>query len=163
MATITSTDQLGDTITCNFPPQRIVSLVPSQTELLFDLGLAEQIVGITRFCIHPAHKVEAVTKIGGTKRFDIEKIKALNPDLIIGNKEENYREGIEELKQNFPVWMSDIYTLNDSYDMMNGAAQITDRSNQGAALVKKIKDEFSSLQNFGGLVQLTLFGANPIW
>lgn len=150
MAPITLTDQLGDTITCNFPPQRIVSLVPSQTELLFDLGLKEQIVGITRYCLHPTGKVDAIEKIGGTKRFDIDKIKALNPDLIIGNKEENYREGIEELKQHFPVWMSDIYTLNDAYDMMEAVAHLTDRSNEGAALVKKIKEEFKNLENFEG-------------
>ncbi len=151
MATYTSTDQLGDTITCNFPPQRIVSLVPSQTELLFDLGLEKQIAGITRFCIHPADKVDSITKIGGTKRFDIEKIKALKPDLIIGNKEENYREGIEELKQHFPVWMSDIYTLEDAYSMMNEVAHITDRSNVGARLVEKIREEFNNLQSFGGI------------
>lgn len=72
-------------------PQRIISIVPSQTELLFDLGLAEHLVGITKFCIHPVHGVQSKVKIGGTKQLNIELIKSLQPDLIIANKEENDR------------------------------------------------------------------------
>src|SRR5690349_10451083 len=102
---LTSTDQLGNTIQLSAYPKRIISLVPSQTEFLFHIGLRDEIVGITRFCIHPKDKVGAVEKIGGTKRFIIEKIKNLEPDLIIGNKEENYEEGIAELQKHYPVWM----------------------------------------------------------
>src|SRR4051794_15298810 len=119
---IYSTDQLGNSIPIPAPPKRIISLVPSQTELLFDLGLQEQIVGGTRFCIHPAEGVKDKEKIGGTKRFNMEKIRALQPDLIIGNKEENYEEGIEELRKEYPVWMSDIYSLEDAYTMMKEVA-----------------------------------------
>src|SRR5688572_29051771 len=124
-------DQLGETIEINFPPKRIISLVPSQTEFLFDLGLDEEIVGITRFCIHPKEKVKAKEKVGGTKQFDIDKIKSLHSDLIIGNKEENYTDGIDELKKYFPVWMSDIYTLEDAYGMMNEVSRIVNRQTEG--------------------------------
>lgn len=86
---IRSNDQMGNELTISFPPKKIVSLVPSQTELLFDLGLHEEICGITKFCIHPEEKTKAIEKIGGTKKFNLEKIIALQPDLIIGNKEEN--------------------------------------------------------------------------
>src|SRR5579863_4514221 len=113
-----TTDQLGTRLDIKIPPERIISLVPSQTELLFDLGLEEQIVGVTRFCVHPAEKVAMKVKVGGTKRFDFEKIASLNPDLIIGNKEENYLEGIEALRKEYPVWMSDIFTLKDALDMI---------------------------------------------
>ncbi len=99
---IRSKDQLGDIIEIPFPPARIISLVPSQTEFLFEIGLEQEIAGVTRFCIHPAEKVKLKERVGGTKRFDIEKIKSLKPDLIIGNKEENYEEGILELKRDFP-------------------------------------------------------------
>lgn len=136
--TIQTTDQLGNNLTIPFPPQRIVSLVPSQTELLFDLGLEERIAGITRFCIHPADKMPHKQKIGGTKQFDIEKIKQLNPDLIIGNKEENYEEGIVELQQHFPVWMSDIYTLQDALDMMREVGRITDADTQAEGIINRI-------------------------
>jgi ABC-type Fe3+-hydroxamate transport system substrate-binding protein len=67
-------------------PKRIVSLVPSQTELLFDLGLEDSIVGITKFCVHPPHLKATKTIVGGTKNVKFEKIKALSPDIIICNK-----------------------------------------------------------------------------
>lgn len=142
MAFITSIDQLGNEIEVSFPPKRIISLVPSQTELLFDLGLKEEVVGVTRFCIHPQEKVNAKQKIGGTKQFNIEKIKSLQPDLIIGNKEENYQEGIEELRKHFPVWMSDIYTLEDSYNMMREVSRITNREAEGRRIIAEIRDSF---------------------
>ena len=145
MSLITSTDQLGNEVSISFPPRRIVSLVPSQTELLFDLGLDEEVVGITRFCIHPKQKVNGKQKIGGTKQFNIEKIKLLAPDLIIGNKEENYQQGIEELQSHFPVWMSDIYTLPDTYTMMHEVSKITNRENEGERIVTEIKDSFALL------------------
>jgi ABC-type Fe3+-hydroxamate transport system substrate-binding protein len=144
MSTIFTTDQMGDTLEINFPPKRIVSLVPSQTEFLFDLGLTEQIIGITKFCIHPEEVVGDKPKIGGTKRFNIEKIKSLNPDLIIGNKEENYRDGVEELKKQFPVWMSDIYDLEDAFAMMQEVSRITGRPQRGEEIMTEIRSAFNS-------------------
>jgi ABC-type Fe3+-hydroxamate transport system substrate-binding protein len=93
----TFTDQLGNQITVPFPPKRIISLVPSQTELLADLGLDKELVGITKFCVHPESWLKTKTIVGGTKKFNLDVIDSLNPDLIIGNKEENYLEFIEEL------------------------------------------------------------------
>lgn len=106
-------------------PQRIISLVPSQTELLFDLGLEDRIVGISKFCVHPKDKVKDYIKIGGTKKYKFDNIAELKPDLIIGNKEENYQEGINQLKKNYPVWMSDIFDLEDALDMMNKIGELT--------------------------------------
>jgi ABC-type Fe3+-hydroxamate transport system substrate-binding protein len=106
-------DQLNREITINFPSKRIISLVPSQTELLFDLGLNDEVVGITKFCIHPKDKFKSTTKIGGTKKLNIRKIIDLKPDLIIGNKEENQKEDIEVLMKEFPVWMSDFIAYTD--------------------------------------------------
>ena len=144
---IQSTDQLGNIHQITFPPKRIISLVPSQTEFLFDIKLDKEIVGITRFCIHPADKVGNKVKTGGTKKFDIEKIKSLQPDLIIGNKEENYVEGIEELSNHFPVWMSDIFTLNDAYAMMRELGRITDKQSEADSLVTGLEHAFNSFQN----------------
>src|SRR5438105_1939198 len=95
----------------HYPPKRIVSLVPSQTELLYDLGLNEEVIGITKFCVHPEHWFRNKERIGGTKKLNIEKIKLLNPDLIIANKEENLKEQINELEKIAPVWVSDIQTF----------------------------------------------------
>src|SRR5579872_5956185 len=90
-------DQLGRSVEFDFPPQRIISLVPSQTELLFDLGMADRVVGITKFCVHPNEWFLSKTRIGGTKKFQFDIIDSLQPDLVIGNKEENYEEGINQL------------------------------------------------------------------
>lgn len=128
-------------------PQRIISLVPSQTELLFDLGLEDRIVGVTKFCIHPQDIVKKYPKVGGTKKFNFEIIKALNPDLIIGNKEENYQEGIETLKKEYAVWMSDIVTLEDSLSMMNAVGELTDSENIADSFVKNIKESFEKQKN----------------
>lgn len=104
-------DQMGRRISLVKKPERIISLVPSQTEYLIDIGLEQQLVGLTKFCIHPNDLKKKKAIIGGTKNFHFDKIEALEPDLIIGNKEENYQEGIERLSEKFPVWMSDIYNL----------------------------------------------------
>src|SRR5688572_19191885 len=98
MPSRTCTDQLGNTIIISFPPQRIISLVPSQTELLSYLGLENRVIGVTKFCVHPASWQKSKEIIGGTKNFSIERIQSLKPDLVIGNKEENYVEGIEQIK-----------------------------------------------------------------
>jgi ABC-type Fe3+-hydroxamate transport system substrate-binding protein len=135
-------DQMGQEVILPLHPRRIISLVPSQTELLFDLGLNDEIVGMTRFCIHPADKIGEKARIGGTKNFDIDKIKELKPDLIIGNKEENYEEGITELKKHFPVWMSDIYTRDDAYQMMKAIGEITGKQNEATAIINEIKSGF---------------------
>ena len=93
------TDQLGNTHTFETTPKKIVSLVPSQTELLHDLGLEDRIVGITKFCVHPFHFKSTKKVVGGTKQVKIEKIRELQPDIIICNKEENTLEIVESLKE----------------------------------------------------------------
>jgi len=143
--TQTVIDQMGQEIPLPLHPKRIISLVPSQTELLFDLGLDDEIIGVTRFCIHPADKTSSKVRIGGTKNFDIDMIKELKPDLIIGNKEENYEEGISELKKFFPVLMSDIYTLDDAYQMMTAIGKITNKQKEADLLVKEIQSSFIDL------------------
>ncbi|PVY43180.1 ABC transporter substrate-binding protein [Pontibacter virosus] len=142
----TFTDQMSRTVTLPNSPQRIVSLVPSQTELLFDLGLDDCIVGVTKFCIHPKEKVKQKTMIGGTKNFKLELIDELQPDLIIGNKEENYEEGIASLQEKYPVWMSDIFTLKDALEMISQVGQLTGTEAKAQKLVKGIATGFDNLQ-----------------
>lgn len=155
------TDQLNRTISIYYPPRRIVSLVPSQTELLFDLGLDEQIVGITKFCIHPSWKVKTKTKVGGTKNFWVDIIQDLKPDLIIGNKEENYEEGIRLLEKDFPVWMSDIVTLPDALQMISSVAELTGTEVTASGLVNKIKDSFATIRKVAPKKVLYLIWKNP--
>lgn len=111
-------DQMGYSVSLPATPKHIVSLVPSITEMLYFFGCGLQIVGQTVFCIHPSSEFKKAVKVGGTKRLNIHKIRSLNPDLIIGSKEENTRESIETLQKEFPVWMSDIQDLDDAIRMI---------------------------------------------
>lgn len=138
-------DQMGRELILPKKPQRIVSLVPSQTELLFDLNLNSEVVGITKFCIHPEEWFRTKKRIGGTKQLNIELIRELQPDLIIGNKEENEKSQIEILQKEFPVWMSDISTLEDALQMIRGIGILTSASTLADQIVMQIKKNFKSL------------------
>ncbi|QMU31572.1 ABC transporter substrate-binding protein [Adhaeribacter radiodurans] len=128
-------------------PQRIISLVPSQTELLFDLGLKDKIVGITKFCVHPAQKIKSKSIIGGTKNFHFDVIDSLKPDLIIGNKEENYQAGVLQLKEKYPVWMSDISNLTTALSMIQQIGVLTSTQNKSQNITQKISDSFQKLNS----------------
>lgn len=139
------TDQLNRKLEILSVPKRIISLVPSQTELLYDLGLRDEVVGITKFCVHPEEWFRNKTRVGGTKKYDFEKIKTLQPDLIIGNKEENEQEQIEELMRNYNVWMSDIYTLKDTLNMIACLGILVEKNNEATNLKLKIESQFHQL------------------
>lgn len=134
-------------VSLHLPALRIVSLVPSQTELLFALGAGKSVVGITKFCTEPPEEVSSVAKVGGTKKFDFAAIAGLKPDLIIGNKEENYPEGIEQLAQDYPVWMSDIVSLDDSLEMIRQVGVLCGRSAEADAMATEIADSITVLTN----------------
>lgn len=129
-----------------WPPRRIVSVVPSQTELLADLGLEPEVVGISKFCVHPAEWFHKKTRIGGPKTLDPEKISALQPDLILGNKEENQQEQIEALAARFPVWMSDIRNLGQALEMIGAVGRLTGREEKANAIAAEIGEAFYGLQ-----------------
>ena len=126
--------------------KRIVSLVPSQTELLYDLGLEKEVVGITKFCIHPGQWYKTKPRIGGTKNIKIAAIKMLNPDLIIANKEENVKEQVEELAQDFDVLVTDINNLTDAINMINDIGELVGKANEALQISKKIENKFQRLQ-----------------
>lgn len=158
---ITIKDQMNFTIRLGASPNRIVSLVPSQTQLLHHLELEEEVVGITKFCVQPDGWFRSKTRVGGTKSIDIEKVKALKPDLIIGNKEENSIEDIEALKGIAPVWMSDIYTLDDSLEMIRSISAVTDKHEIGNNLIGRITNAFNDLEHY--LVGLEMRGKTALY
>lgn len=144
------TDQLNRSIFLPNPPKRIISLVPSQTELLVDLGLEDRIVGVTKFCVHPSGLRKKKTIVGGTKNYRFDVIDSLQPDLIIGNKEENDREGVEKLASKYPVWMSDIVTVEDSLRMIGELGRITETLIKAEEIVNQLKMDLSSPLVFKG-------------
>jgi ABC-type Fe3+-hydroxamate transport system substrate-binding protein len=143
---LTFFDQMGNGIKLPAPPTRIVSLVPSQTELLFDLGLDTEVVGITKYCIHPPQWQNKKAIVGGTKNFQIDLIDSLRPDVIIGNKEENYKDGIVQLYKKYPVWMSEIYKYEEALQMIHGIGLLVNRQERADQLVLEIKRQFESLK-----------------
>lgn len=140
------TDQIGHVIEVDSQPQRIISLVPSQTELLAYFGLTEQVVGITKFCIHPEEWFRSKTRVGGTKNVDFNKIEQLNPDLVICNKEENKESDVKALMEKYPVWTSDIHDLEDAMAMIHSLGEITGKNNEAEKLNAKIKRNFEELR-----------------
>jgi ABC-type Fe3+-hydroxamate transport system substrate-binding protein len=133
---------------------RIVSLVPSQTQLLHFLGLEQEVVGITKFCISPDSWYRNKKRVGGTKSVDLEKVRELSPTLIIGNKEENSEADIVALEQVAPVWMSDIETLKDAFDMILSISEITGKRIEGEELVRKCKVNFDALKQSEAYTQM---------
>jgi ABC-type Fe3+-hydroxamate transport system substrate-binding protein len=107
------------------PPQRIVSLVPSLTEALYALGLGERVVGVTDWCVHPRDEVARVPKVGGTKNPDLAAIRALAPDLVIANQEENRRRDVEKLEQaGLRVWVTYPCTVREGAELLAAMAEL---------------------------------------
>jgi len=144
----TYVDQLGNSHTFESAPKKIISLVPSQTELLFDLGLEDSIVGITKFCVHPYHLKSTKKIIGGTKKVHYEKIRLLQPDIIIANKEENTEEIVEELRKICPVWVTNILTIEDSLQMISDFGQLFNKRTEAQKWIDKIQFALTDFKNF---------------
>ncbi|RWY50205.1 ABC transporter substrate-binding protein [Mucilaginibacter gilvus] len=150
-------DQLNRAVSIPYFPKRIISIVPSQTELLFYMGLGDEVVGITKFCIHPTVEVLQVSKIGGTKQLNLEAIHQLRPDLIIANKEENEQNQIEELMKLYPVWISDIYDLPGALQMISGIGAITGRVEEALQLNSTIRHRFDELTKPATITRVAYF------
>jgi ABC-type Fe3+-hydroxamate transport system substrate-binding protein len=147
------TDQTGREIRPDKIPQRIISLVPSQTELLADLGLGERVIGITRFCVHPREWFLSKTRTGGTKQVNMDTIHRLKPDLIIANKEENVKEQIEDLAKHYPVWISDVNNLNDACEMIDQIGLMTNTHELAKKMIGQIRENFAQLENLSAGMQ----------
>ncbi|MDX1911277.1 MAG: helical backbone metal receptor [Saprospiraceae bacterium] len=143
---MTFTDQMGrPVILSQWPPRRIVSLVPSQTEFLAALGLDAEVVGITKFCIRPSAWFKEKTSVGGTKTIHYQRVADLHPDLILGNKEENQQDQILQLASHFPVWMSDISTLENALDMMRSVGELSGKQMIANDIAAKVEVRFAEL------------------
>jgi len=156
------TDQTGYSILLDAKPKRIVSIVPSQTELLHALGLSNEVVGITKFCIHPNEWFRSKTRVGGTKRINHSIIERLNPDLILANKEENSKSDVEALREKYPVWTSDIFTLEDNYNMVLSIGHLCDIESKAKQIINRTKTAFSNLKKCKKGKALYLIWFNPV-
>lgn len=141
-------DQFGNLHEFEAAPKRIISLVPSQTELLYDLGLEEKIIGITKFCVHPFHFKSTKKIVGGTKKIHFEKIKLLQPDIIICNKEENTEEIVIQLKEICPVWVTNIVSIEDNFQMISDFGQLFNCRTEAQKWNNKLTFALSDFKNY---------------
>ncbi len=154
---------LGNKVEIKVPPRRIVSLVPSQTELLYDLGLDDEVAGITKFCVHPDEWFRKKKRVGGTKTVHTDIVKSLGPDLIIANKEENTKEQIAELSELFPTWVSDIRTAEEGLAMIREVGKIVGKAATAEQLANEIASGFMSLQRAAAPKRVAYFIWRKPW
>jgi ABC-type Fe3+-hydroxamate transport system substrate-binding protein len=157
----TVTDARGHAITLDAAPRRIVSLVPSQTELLAHLGLDDAVVGITRFCERPEHWRSEKPIVGGTKEVDINTVRDLDPDLILANHEENTAEDVTALDDIAPVFVTEVETVEEALQMIRTVGTLTGTPDQTSTLAGKIISRFESLPNFAPLRAVYLIWREP--
>ncbi|PYN37171.1 MAG: hypothetical protein DME01_05645 [Candidatus Rokuibacteriota bacterium] len=133
-------DASGVAVDLARPPRRIVSLVPSITETLCALGLADALVGITVYCVEPHAIVSGKTRIGGEKNPDLEKIRRLEPDLVIANIEENLRDHVETLRSwSIPVWVTYPRTVAEGIQLIADLGAVTSTEARAAEILGQIE------------------------
>lgn len=143
-------DALGNELLIDAPPQRIVSLVPSQTELLFDLGVGEQVVGVTKFCVHPDEARAGRRRVGGTKTPALARIRALEPDFVLANREENRAEDIAAIGEFAPVYVTDVNSLPQALAMTRAVGFALGAEARAARIAADIESAFAGLPKLGG-------------
>ncbi|MGB3774806.1 MAG: helical backbone metal receptor [Leeuwenhoekiella sp.] len=141
-------DQLGRSFILDHTPQRIVCLVPSLSELLVDLGLEKKLVGITKFCVHPESLRKEKTIVGGTKTVHFDRISALEPDIILCNKEENTREIVDKCANIAATHVSNIKTLEDFHTLLEHYGKLFNITQKTDLLSFKIKQKAADFSNF---------------
>lgn len=117
--------------------------------MLVDLGLESSIVGITKFCVHPYHLKQTKTVVGGTKNIHLEKIKQLQPDFILCNKEENTKEIVEQCEQIATTHVSEIYNIQDSIDLIKTYGELLSCRTEASKIIEKIN---FNLNNFNAFI-----------
>ena len=138
------TDHIGRQVTIPTTPKRIISICPAITETLFALGLQDEIIGRTKYCIFPEGIVESVETVGGTKEVKEEKIRALQPDLILAEKEENTLEIVHALEKIAPVFVLEVQSIQDAYRFTKTLGALTNKKSEAAQLMDACKAVFPS-------------------
>jgi ABC-type Fe3+-hydroxamate transport system substrate-binding protein len=155
------TDMMGREVQVPDRPERVISLCPSQTLTLADLGASGQLAGITRFCIHPDEIWKSVKRIGGTKRVNFDAILEIQPDLIIGEKEENTEGMIQELSKDYPVYMTDVTDIPSSLDMVRRLGEIVGAEAKAVEMIEEIKQALGRIHPLQGLETAYLIWREP--
>ena len=141
-------DQLDREVDISKNFNRIVSLVPSLTELVVYLGLEDKLVGVTKFCIHPKGLKESKTIVGGTKQVHLDRIKQLKPDLILCNKEENTKEMVQQLEKICQLHVSNIISFSDSLELISRYGVLFQKEKESMQLILELTEKKNSFQKY---------------
>lgn len=155
------TDALERRIVLAGPPKRIISLVPSLTDLLHELGLNDEVVGLTRFCERPEDWRETKTIVGGTKQVDAEQVAAVQPDLILANQEENTKADVQALSRYAPVYVTDVSTVAEATSMIRRVGALVDREERARQMATTITERFAALPEWSSLRVAYLIWRDP--
>lgn len=138
-------DHTGRQVNISLPPKRIITICPAITETLFALGLENEIVGRTKYCIFPEGIVENVPIVGGTKEVNVEKIRELQPDLILAEKEENTEAIVQALEKIAPVFVLEVQSIEDAYRFIHTLGFLTHKEQVAERLINSCKAAFPTL------------------
>ncbi len=143
-------------------PLRLVSLVPSTTETLFALGRGDELVGYTRFCVHPQGRITKERWIGGTKNPKIERIIGLQPDLVLANREENRLEDIQALDEaGISVWVAEPRTVGEAIADIRQMSMLIGCASKGEVMAQKVEQALAEARRYARQSPITF--AYLIW
>lgn len=144
----TFTDGLYREIEISAAPKKIVSLVPSITETLYTFGVDRRLVAVTNFCVEPPEALQTKARVGGTKTLDVDGIKALEPDLVIANAEENREEDIRQLvRGGLTVFVTFPRTVAAAVNMMRQIAEFTDSTSKARDILDEAEETLNEIRN----------------
>jgi ABC-type Fe3+-hydroxamate transport system substrate-binding protein len=157
------TDASGVAVSVPAPPHRIVSLIPSITEILFALGRGDAVVGCTVYCTQPPEGVATKTRVGGEKNPRLELIRALGADLVIANVEENVREHVETLRAwGIPVYVTYPRTVAEGIRLVRELGHVTGAGERGGKLAAALEGQLAQVRSrLAGAPRARVFC--PIW
>ena len=139
-------DQLGRNLKLQAIPKRVVCLVPSLTELLVDLGLKNQLVGLTKFCVHPENLRKEKVVVGGTKSVHIKRLADLKPDFILCNKEENTPQIVADCAEIAPVYVSDIVAFEELYTLLKDLGEVFQIQTKTQMLTQTLQKQIATFR-----------------
>jgi len=154
-------DHTGLPFNLDYIPKRIVCLVPSITELLYDLGLADQVCGRTKFCIFPNQGFPNAKIIGGTKNVHVDKVLDLKPDLVIANKEENVKDQVMALAEATNVFTTIVRNSKEALDMISDIGKITGKADEAQSMIQQFTREKSEFKDRRTLSMVYLIWQEP--